>query len=315
MPQPKCPESEFLNLFTKYGPTRTAQILGLSERSVYSRRAKLEAILGIEIIANSSPAQVINIPEHPQRANYELDSGVILVASDAHYWPGVVSTAHRAFVKAIEMMQPKIVVMNGDAFDGSSISRHPPIGWESSPSVIQELEACKERLGEIQAAAKNAKLVWTLGNHDARFETKLATVASEFREVTGVHLQDHFPEWCPAWSCWVNNDVVIKHRYKGGVHATHNNTLTAGKTMVTGHLHSLKVTPYDDYNGYRFGVDTGTLADPYGPQFRDYTEDNPRNHRSGFAVLTFERGELRWPEIVHVVRDGVVEFRGKTWDV
>ena len=56
----------------------------------------------------------------------------------------------------------------------------------------------------------------------------------------------------------VNGNVVIKHRMKGGIHAAHKNTLHAGTTMVTGHLHSLKVTPFSDYNGTRWGVDTGT---------------------------------------------------------
>jgi hypothetical protein len=87
--------------------------------------------------------------------------------------------------------------------------------------------------------------------------------------------------------------------------------------MVTGHLHSLKVTPYDDYNGTRWGVDTGTLAAKEGEQFVDYTEDNPRNWRSGFAVLTFHKGRLLWPEVVNV-RDeeaGEVEFRGRTYAV
>ena len=79
--------------------------------------------------------------------------------------------------------------------------------------------------------------------------------------------------------------------------------------MVTGHLHSLKVTPFDDYNGIRYGVDTGCLADTDGKQFMDYTEDNPKNWRSGFAVLTIRNGNLMWPEVVHVSKEGV-EFRG-----
>ena len=105
--------------------------------------------------------------------------------------------------------------------------------------------------------------------------------------------------------------MVIKHRYKGGIHATHNNTLWAGKTVVTGHLHSLKVTPFSDYNGIRWGVDTGTLADPYGPQFENYTEQNPANWRSGFVVLTFKDGTLLDPEIVRVVGERKVSFRGE----
>jgi hypothetical protein len=85
--------------------------------------------------------------------------------------------------------------------------------------------------------------------------------------------------------------------------------------MVTNHLHSQKVTPYTDYNGDRWGVDTGTLAEPFGPQFQDYCEDNPVNWRSGFAMLTFERGRLLQPELIRVVEEGVVDFRGRLWDV
>jgi hypothetical protein len=80
-------------------------------------------------------------------------------------------------------------------------------------------------------------------------------------------------------------------------------------------LHSLKVTPFADYNGNRFGVDTGTLAEPNGPQFKDYLEDSPTNWRSGFAILTFHNGRLMWPELVHKWAEGQVEFRGKVYDV
>jgi hypothetical protein len=108
--------------------------------------------------------------------------------------------------------------------------------------------------------------------------------------------------------------VIIKHRYKGGVHATHNNTVNAGVSIVTGHLHSLKVTPFADYNGNRFGCDTGTLAETDGPQFT-YAEINPSNHRSGFAVLNFFNGTLLWPELVHKFDEDQIEFRGEVIDV
>ncbi|MCC7060981.1 MAG: hypothetical protein IT508_12195 [Burkholderiaceae bacterium] len=126
-----------------------------------------------------------------------------------------------------------------------------------------------------------------------------------------MHLKDHFPEWVPCWRLDVNDDVVIKHRYKGGVHAAHNNALHAGKTMVTGHLHSLKVSPISDYaDRPRWGVDCGTLADTNGPQFEDYLEASPTSWRSGFAVLTFKDGKLLWPEVVHKFDEDHVEFRG-----
>jgi hypothetical protein len=248
--------------------------------------------------------------EFPHRAILSIYDGCVIVGSDAHYWPGQRTTAHRAFLRLCEELRPQAVILNGDVLDGARISRHAPIGWEKRPTLIEELEACKERLHEIERAAGDARRIWTLGNHDARFETRLATVAPEYAKVHGVHLKDHFPAWEAVWSVWINDDAVVKHRFKSGIHAPWNNTMWAGRTMVTGHLHSQKVYPLSDYNGTRWGVDTGCIADPYDEQFRDYTEDAPVNWRSGFAVLTWWKGRLLTPELVRVIEEGLIEFRG-----
>ena len=115
-----------------------------------------------------------------------------------------------------------------------------------------------------------------------------------------------------AWAIWINDDIVIKHRFKGGIHATHNNTMWAGKNIITAHSHSLKVTPFSDYNGTRWGVDDGCLAniDPRGEHF-EYTEENPLNWRMGFTVLTIKDGKLLWPEVVFVRNEKEFEFRGE----
>lgn len=310
MTAPKCSEQEFIDLFKTLGAKRTAERLGTTERNVYTRRRNIEKRLGAMLTAPSNAA-----PDYPARATLDVENGVVLVGSDAHYWPGIVTTAHRAFVRACKEMKPVAVIMNGDMLDGASISRHPPIGWEDRPTVAQEIETCQERLGEIMFAAGKAHRFWPLGNHDARLSTRIATVAPELAKVAGVQLKDHFPDFAPCWSVWINDNVVVKHRGAGGLHATHNNTLKAGLSMVTGHLHSLKVTPWSDYTGTRYGVDTGTMAEPFGKPFENYMEDGPRNWRSGFAVLTFHKGRLLWPEVVHVMGDNEVEFRGKVWEV
>jgi hypothetical protein len=149
-----------------------------------------------------------------------------------------------------------------------------------------------------------------MGNHDSRFSTRLATVAPEFARVHGTHLKDHFPAWRPAWSTWINGNVVVKHRFKGGMHAPHNNTVAAGLSMVTNHLHSAKVIPYTDYNGTRYGVDSGCMADPDSFAFVNYTEDNPKNWREALCVLTFKDGRLMQPELIMKWDVNSVEFRG-----
>jgi hypothetical protein len=315
--KPKIDDTEFTKIFEEHGPEHLAQILQQHPRHIYRRRRSIEKAYGKTITTpNQLQTRKTFLPptDISARIPLEIKNGVVLVGSDAHYWPNRVSTAHLAFVKFCKDLKPNVVIMNGDVFDGASVSRHSPIGWEDRPTLIEEIDACKERLEEIRTAApKKSIKIWTLGNHDARFETRLATVAPQYALVEGVHLKDHFPWWETAWSVWVNDDVVIKHRYKGGIHATHNNTVNSGRSIITGHLHSLKITPFTDYNGTRFGVDTGTLAQPGGPQFIDYLEDNPTNWRSGFIVLTFKDSRMLWPEIVSVFDPDkdLVEFRGE----
>ena len=303
-----CSDEEFINLVNTHGVTKAAQILGVNARTAQRRRISIEERRDIII------GKQYKVGSYDARIPYNLMNGMILVGSDAHYWPDEITTAHKAFVHLAKELTPDLIIMNGDVFDGARISRHPPIGYSEKPSVKQELETVDERLTEIHESCKSAKKLWICGNHDMRFENRLANDAAHYQGVKGFTLQDHFPAWQFGISTWVNNQVVVKHRYKGGVHATHNNTVSAGLSIITGHLHSLKVTPYADYTGNRFGVDTGTLAEPYGPQF-DYCEDGPQNWRSGFVVLTFHNGKLLWPEVVHVTAHGQFQFRGKVYTV
>lgn len=315
----KTTDEEFIQIWNNNpSATEVSKILGINLTNVHKRRRSILKRHGIVLKSPDvrSPTFNVTIPNNGVRVEVELESGVIVVGSDAHYWPGIVSTAHRAFVKIIKDLKPQMVIMNGDAFDGAKISRHPVSGFEARPSVKQELEAVSDRLGEIERVCGNAKLHWTWGNHDLRFNARIAQLVPEYEGVTGFDLTHHFPRWKFSTSVMVNNHTQIKHRLYNGIHAVYNAALKSGISMVTGHLHSLKVTPWTDLTGTRYGVDTGSLADVWGEQFA-YAEDSTRNHRSGFAVLTFHNGKLMPPELVEVIdeEEGLVYFRGKVISV
>ena len=321
----KATDAEILEAWGKFrSTTKVAKHVGLSVRACASRLSSLRGA-GAQLTSTDKRSPFFGesevwgnwqgLDKHPGVISLDVKNGHVLVGSDSHYWPGIISTAHRAFVEFAKEFQPKVVIKNGDELDFPKISRHAPIGWEASPNVVDEIEAAQERLSEIEKAAPNAVRTWPIGNHDARFETRLATIAPEYARVNGVHLKDHFPFWRPCYETVINKSVIVKHRFRHGVHATYNNTLHSGRTIVTGHLHALQVKPHSDYNGTRFGVDCGTMADPYGPQFYNYTELNPSNWRSGFVLLTFKNGELLWPEQIFVRESGVVDFRGKLINV
>jgi len=307
MSAPRCSDEEFIALFREGGGAHTARALNLDVRNVYARRRNIEKKFGISLTSPTSKAV-----EHKAQVPLRVRDGTVIVGSDAHLWPGKETTAQRAFRTFIRDMQPAAVILNGDVFDGAGISRFPSIGFlEKKPSVAEEIAGCKKWLDSLVDVAGKAKRFWTLGNHDLRFEAFLASRAAEMEGVGGMHLKDHFPAWTPCWSVSINSDVWVTHRWKGGVHATHNNAVNSGKSMVTGHLHSAKVTPFSDLNGTRYGVDCGTLAEPYDEQFVHYTEASPVNWRSGFCVLTFRNSRLLCPELVMKWDEDSVEFRGK----
>jgi len=309
MASPACSEEDFIRLVTALGTNAAAREIGVTPRRVNERKARLRD-RGVSFEVDGPDRR------YPQRYEFEVRDGIVLIGSDFHIWPGKESTALRAFKKAVKWFQPDAVILNGDVMDFPKISRHAPIMWENAPDPQDEIEAAQDHLHQIAEAAGHAHKVWTLGNHDARFESRLASIAPEYRKVAGVHLQDHFPLWEPCWSSWINDDVVVKHRpLGGGIGAARNSTLKAGKTMVCGHLHSMKVVPYTDYNGTRYGVDTGCIADPSHKAFVDYTEDGPLDWRSGFCVLTFKDGRLLMPELVQVWNSDSVEFRGRVYRV
>lgn len=296
-------------------PRRVSEITGIDERSIYKRRIRL-ADRGV--ILQTKPAgwskgkwSRDDIGRAYRKQNdLSVIDGSVIVFSDAHWWPDHPrSIANEALHILTKELKPVAIVANGDLFDGARVSRHAPIGWAELPTVKQELEICQERISDIEMLLpKGCAKFWNVGNHDARFDRMLVTNASEYEGLVE-RLEDKFDRWDFAWSLMINDHVMIKHRYHNGIHAAYNNALKAGRSIVTGHLHRLAVTPWADYNGRRWGVDTGTLANPHGPQF-DYAENNPSPHTSGFAVLTFKNGRLLPPELVEVI-DEAAYFRGQ----
>lgn len=330
MPQ-KVSNEEFVEAWRRFEePKKVAEYLNLAVRSVHGRRERLESKLGIVLASKTARLGYGNSKTNLRKSRQEsaekreriyhkeisekLLDGVIMVASDAHYWPGIVSTAHQAFCRLAKQISPRMVVLNGDILDGAKISRHARIMWEKQPSLKDELHAVQDRCAEIERAAPNAKFIRTIGNHDARFENYLSSNVPEIEELPGSTLFDYLPSWHATWALHINPKtdgwLSIRHRpVSGGIHASYNSTLRAGVSYVHGHLHKLQVTPWSDYRGRRYGVDTGTLAEPYGPQF-NYTEAGPVNWASGFAVITFVGGKMLQPELC-IVEHGKAWFRGK----
>lgn len=268
-----------------------AEKIGVSRRQLLARRRNLEKKYGPLPTLGQLKAQ-LNIPSHDCINIQEEKPYKAVIFSDCHWWPGVDSPATEELIAWIAQNQPEFIICNGDAFDGASISRHPAGGWQEVPTVADELECVIDWMGRIRAACPSARLIWTRGNHDQRFDAYLATKAGQYAGIKGTSLEDHFPEWEMCWSTVLNSTCVIKHRYKGGTHAGYNNAMSAGLSMVCGHTHRLTIRPIRNYLHTFFGMECGTLAPQNSPAF-SYTEHNPLDWTAGFLVLEIDGKEVK----------------------
>lgn len=302
---------------------KAAKLLGIGSGTVSGavKRVKVRAAQqgyapGHDTAMNRpSRAEPVQIKLSEKKTVNELliRNGSIVIGSDAHYSPGLVTVAHRAFCNVIDENRSDLraVILNGDLLDGARISRHGRIGWQKSYSVKEELEAVQERLSEIERAARGLKLLRTEGNHDSRFDSKLAAMAPEYEGVPGFALADHLPAWKDSYRIDINDDTKIIHAVANGMHAAYNNVVKgAGFHVVTGHTHRLQAVQFRGFGKLRYGIETGMLADPEQDEFHYLTGRNA-NWQSGFAVLTWQDGELLYPEFCAVRDDGKAYFRGK----
>jgi len=118
--------------------------LGIELSALYKRRKRIEAKVKEPLKAPNDNLQMqkrLEATTHPKAQNLGILNGTVVIFSDAHFWPGIHTTAYRGLLWAIKELQPKAVIANGDIFDGAGISRHPRIGWDKAPTVMQELKA------------------------------------------------------------------------------------------------------------------------------------------------------------------------------
>ena len=314
-------DAQFIECWTRLGsPTLVGKELKINPRSALNRRASIVAKHGIELLTHSSlrdkkkeKPKKIELAPHNVRRGIDIDKVKrVIVFSDAHF-TDTTTTAFKALLMMIDTFKPEVIICNGDAFDGQVLSRFPSSNYDAKPSVLEELKYCREHLDEIEKhRPPGCRLVWTLGNHDMRYEAWLVNKVPEYSGVDGFSLKYHFPNWETCWSFWIGEETVVKHRYKGGRTAGYSNLMAAGNTnIITGHTHVLCVSPISGYQGTFFGVQTGCLADPMSSTF-EYCEDSPKDWRSGFVMLSFDQGRMLMPELIMVSdeQNGEFEFRG-----
>ena len=154
MPAPVVPDQAFIEIWQKLqSASGVARALGVTERKVMTRRRRVEARYGIELKTRNTTW----VMKEQDFIEMEIDTDRVLISSDIHVWPDVNTTAMDAFVLACEHMRPAVVILNGDVFDGSTISRFGASEYNKQPSPAQELQACIEYVNRVTVAARRGR--------------------------------------------------------------------------------------------------------------------------------------------------------------
>ena len=254
-------------------------------------------------------------PQYNKRLFLEVKEAIFLVGSDAHYWPyWGASAAHRALIQFAKVLKPTHIVLNGDVPDFPQITHHRPIAWKKEPTLREEMEEVHLRVGEIESS-HSCERYWVWGNHDIRWDNRLAEKVPEFEDITGMSLRHHFPKWKFQNAIRINDTALeMKHRFRGGEMAVRHNVMRSGISYLSGHDHNRQIYRWRDAHGTRYGINPGLMASPWSPAF-EYQENHIYNHDSGLAVITFENGKMCPPELIEVVTPDKVWFRGRFYEV
>ena len=306
--------NEFARVWQKCGGhvRSVAEYLDITTRKVYERRRKVEGVLGIRLEASQPQKRGENFPTKNTVYIDEEKPLTILIGSDSHFTDRVSDTFY-LFCSAANKIKPDYIILNGDLWDFPSVSRFKRRGWDDhQPTVAEEIEYGQQNIGILEDAISNKpKKLWTMGNHDIRFEQALANNAEFMEGLPYTTLKDFLPDWTAAVAIVFNRHLIVKHRANhAGIHGAFNNVRAAGCSGVTGHTHHLLARPYTDYRDVvRFWIECGTLQDIYSECFENYMEGNYRNWQEGFAVVRLE-GQQVLPELVYCVR-GRASLYGK----
>src|SRR5512145_1434992 len=112
----KVTDERLIELF-KQGKSvsKIAGALGMSTRGVQNRKAVLQD-QGYTFDYKPDGKLVRErkkaLTDYKARIRWKIPDGIVMVGSDAHYWPGYVSAAHRGFLHLIKRLKPTAIVLN-----------------------------------------------------------------------------------------------------------------------------------------------------------------------------------------------------------
>ncbi len=308
-------DDDFISAWRSLGsPQAVSNHTGMSIRAVYSRRNHLHSAgVPLQTVDPRGRESTYSPRIKFERSRkFEIKDGHVIVFSDPHFYPDHNSVGMSALLALIKELKPKAVFCGGDALDATQLSRirsNARLAHSTAASREQVQCLVESSTGSIKrAAGKGAITAMTLGNHDCSlFALSCDPYTLQiWEDIPGTRLEDFIPAWPLSWTININGNTIIRHRNQAGM--LHLQGMKAGCHYVHGHLHRLNVHAAAQYGKYVYSVDCGSFADPNSDAF-DYAEGGA-DHVQGFAVFTYRKHEMMWPELCYV-SNGIAYFRGR----
>jgi hypothetical protein len=213
----------------------------------------------------------------------------IMVLSDIHI-PYHDLTALKAAINYGRKHQVNAIILNGDIMDMYQCSR-----FDKSPSkkvLKTEIEMCQRFLQQLRFLFPSEKIIFKIGNHEARLAHYILRKAPELYGIDAINLKELLKlkdlniDFVDSSQCIRVGKLLIAHGHEwagggGGVNAARGMFLKANCNLLIGHFHRSQEFIYRNGNDETIGVwVNGCLANLYP----EYLPKNNWNH--GFAIVS-----------------------------
>lgn len=236
----------------------------------------------------------------------------VAVLSDIH----IPYHDHGALGIAMQFLRewkPSVIVLNGDILDAHEVSSHP----KERHNVVtfqDEIDEVRQFLRVLRHDHSEARICYTMGNHENRIERYLTNHAPELSSVTSLSLCTLLDlpelriEFFDARQKVCLHGVEFFHGSiirKDAGNSVRAHVAKRGGSVVMGHTHRMATVARRDKHGASWGVENGHLSNP------DPTWCLDPDWQQGFTTLELTDDAVAIQQ--RVIDGGRMLADGKLW--
>lgn len=268
---------------------------------------------------------------------YRNSNGIkqVIVGSDFHSQM-VDPLALRVWLEVLGMVQPDLVVLNGDIVDFPSVGRYSQIPGAGNLSLQQEINFCREHiLGPTRnAVGDKTPITYHVGNHEQRLVRYLADTAPALADLESLRWDKLFGiddfgiemvfggNWLAPMQQGRSENLrktfkvyydcfVVAHGHSIAKNAMEAELLRFGMSGTSGHTHRPGIWTRGNVRTANLSwTSTGMMAGH--AVGKDYV-DGPSMWTMGFALFTIDPANgTVIPQPIHITED-FATFCGRVW--